>query len=144
MSQATLKLYSFMSRPTKPDGTKMYVVGLVGRDINEYNLSVAWDISTASFVQNFSIAAQEIFPQAVVFKIDGAKMYVVGSDTDTVYQYTTGTGSDIATFTYPASVQWSGGTAPASPADGETDLLTFYTEDGGNTYYGFKVGDALA
>lgn len=54
------------------------------------------------------------------------------------------TPSATVTITYPASVAWSGGIAPASPAVGETDLLTFYTEDGGTTYYGFKVGDALA
>ena len=128
----------------KPDGTKMYIVGELGDDVNEYSLSTAWDISTASYVQNFSVASQESAPSGLYFKSDGTKMYVVGFSSDAVHQYSTAGTPAPATFTYPASVQWSGGTAPASPADGETDLLTFYTEDGGNTYYGFKVGDALA
>jgi len=72
-----------------PEGTKVYVTGSSGDDINEYTLSTAWDISSASYVQNFSVSAQENFPQAVFFKSDGSKMYVVGSGTDTIYQYST-------------------------------------------------------
>ena len=71
----------------KPDGLKMYVVGTVGDDVNEYNLSTAWDISSASFLQNFSVAAQEIGPNGLFFKPDGLKMYVVGSVGDAVYSY---------------------------------------------------------
>ena len=127
----------------KNDGTGMFVVGLSGDDVNEYSLSTAWDISTASYVRNFSVAAQDNTPAALFFKPDGTKMYMLGFSTKNVYQYSTGE-YGLFTITYPASVAWSGGTAPASPADGETDLLTFYTEDGGTTYYGFKVGDALA
>jgi hypothetical protein len=33
---------------------------------------------------------------------------------------------------------------PTTPANGETDVYTFYTDDGGTTYYGFQTGDALA
>lgn len=128
----------------KPDGTKVFVIGQNGQDVTEYSLSTAWDVSTASFLQIFSVAAQESFPQGMFFRDSGTKMYIIGSTSDTIYQYSTGSVPAPATITYPASVAWSGGTAPASPADGETDLLTFYTEDGGNTYYGFKVGDALA
>jgi hypothetical protein len=48
------------------------------------------------------------------------------------------------TITYPASVDWAGGTAPDAPASGETDLLTFTTYDGGAIWYGFQAGDAMA
>ena len=54
------------------------------------------------------------------------------------------TPSATVTVTYPSSVIWSGGTTPTTPANGETDVYTFYTDDGGTTYYGFQVGDALA
>jgi hypothetical protein len=63
----------------KSDGAKMYVVGSIGDDVNEYDLSTAWDISTASYLQNFSVSAQEISPTSLFFKPDGLKMYVVGS-----------------------------------------------------------------
>lgn len=48
------------------------------------------------------------------------------------------------TITWPASVDWAGGTAPDAPASGETDVYAFYTTDGGTTYYGFLAGDAMA
>lgn len=46
------------------------------------------------------------------------------------------------TITYPASVDWAGGTAPDAPASGETDVLVFYTVDGGTTWYGALAIDA--
>ena len=48
------------------------------------------------------------------------------------------------TVTWPASVDWAGGTAPDAPGSGETDILVFWTRDGGTTWYGFLAGDAMA
>ena len=48
------------------------------------------------------------------------------------------------TLTWPASVDWAGGTAPDAPASGEKDIYTFMTVDGGTTWYGFLAGDAMA
>jgi hypothetical protein len=48
------------------------------------------------------------------------------------------------TVTYPASVDWAGGTAPDAPANGETDILVFITRDGGTTWYGALSIDAAA
>ena len=74
----------------KPDGTKMYILGLTGDDVNEYDLSTAWDVTSASYLQNFSVAAQESQPQGIFFKPDGTKMYVIGVAGDnTIYQYST-------------------------------------------------------
>ena len=52
--------------------------------------------------------------------------------------------SGTRTVTWPASVDWAGGTAPDAPASGETDILCFITYDGGTTWYGFLSGDAVA
>jgi thioredoxin-related protein len=84
----------------KPDGTKMYVLGIVGRDVNEYGLSTAWDVSTASYQQNFSAAAQEITAYGLSFKHDGTKMYVVGAEGDDVNEYDLSTAWDVSTATY--------------------------------------------
>ena len=65
--------------------------------------------------------------------------------TGTAYGFTLKvTPSATITVTWPASVDWAGGTAPDAPASGETDVYVFYTQDGGTTYYGFQAGDAMA
>jgi hypothetical protein len=42
-------------------------------------------------------------------------------------------------ITWPNTVKWAGATAPILTSAG-TDVLTFYTLDGGNNYYGFLIG----
>jgi len=127
----------------KPDDSKLWILGFGSNTVYQYSITSA-DASTASYDNvSFSVASQSSSSYSVFFGDSGAKMYVLDSLTDTIYQYSTGS-SALATITYPASVVWSGGTTPTTPANGETDVYTFYTDDGGTTYYGFQVGDALA
>ena len=48
---------------------------------------------------------------------------------------------NIPTITYDPTLEWSGGTAPTAPANGETDVVTFNTRDGGSTYQGVLAID---
>ena len=41
----------------------MFIVGSTGDDVNEYSLSTAFDVSTASYVRIFSVQTQEIYTQ---------------------------------------------------------------------------------
>ena len=53
--------------------------------------------------------------------------------------------STARAITWPASVDWAGGTAPTLTATSQgVDVFTFYTIDGGTTYYGFTAGQAMA
>jgi SpoU rRNA methylase family enzyme len=99
--------FSLSSQDTEPtgiafnsDGTKMFVSGKTGQDINEYTLSTGFDVSTASYSQNFSVASQETQPQDIAFNNDGTKMFVVGSVSDAVNEYVLSTGFDVSTATY--------------------------------------------
>ena len=84
----------------KPDGTKMYIIGSSGDDINEYDLSTAWDISTASYLQNFSIQPQETAPESIFFKPDGTKVYILGNYGNDVIEYNLSTAWDVTTASY--------------------------------------------
>lgn len=84
----------------KPDGTKMYVTGITGDDINEYDLGTAWNVSTATAVGAFSISTQETSPFALFFRPDGMKMYVVGNGSDTVFEYDLATAWDVLSASY--------------------------------------------
>ena len=146
--QASFSVSSQDTNPSglefKPDGTRMYLVGTANNSVYEYALSTAWDISTASYSSiSFSVVSQSATTVSMRFGNDGSRVYIADAGTDTVYQYTTGTATP-ATFTYPTAVDWPAGTAPAAPAAGETDVLAFYTDDGGTNWYGFQAGDAMA
>ena len=61
------------------DGTKMFVIGSGGDDVNEYALSTAFDLSTAAFADvTFSVFSQESGPSGMAFSNDGTKMFVTG------------------------------------------------------------------
>ena len=69
------------------DGTRMFVMGWTGNDINEYTLSTGFDVSTASFVDSFSVSSQDTDPAALAFSSDGSKMFVVGDIGKDVNEY---------------------------------------------------------
>ena len=77
----------------------MYIIGSIGDDVNEYSLSTAWDVSSATYTQNFSIAG-EGNPTGIFFRQDGTKMYVIGSSADNVKEYTLSSAWDVSTATF--------------------------------------------
>jgi hypothetical protein len=71
------------------DGTKMYIVGSSADTIFQYTLPTPWSLTGASYSGlNLSVAAQDLIPQSLAISSDGAKMYMLGSTGDAVYQYT--------------------------------------------------------
>jgi len=82
------------------DGTKMFILGNTGVDVNEYTLSSGFDVSTASYSQNFSISGQESYPRGLTFNTDGTKMFVVGNSADKVSEYALSTGFNVSTASY--------------------------------------------
>ena len=84
----------------KPDGTKMFTVGYSGDEINEFDLTTAWDLSTASASETFDISSEDTSPSGFTFKTDGTVMYVSGTSNDKIFQYTLSTAWDITTASY--------------------------------------------
>ena len=83
-----------------PTGLKMYVIGQTGDDVNEYDLGVAWDVSSAVWLQLFSVAVQETSPRGVFFSPTGLKMYVIGTYLPGVHEYDLGTAWDVSSAVY--------------------------------------------
>lgn len=112
----------------KTDGTKMYLVGFSNARVYQYSLSTAWDLSTASYDSvSFSVAAQEATPTDVYFKPDGAKMYVAGQTSDSVYQYSLSTAWDISTASYDSA-------SLDASSQGPFPYGIFFNSDGANVY----------
>ena len=83
------------------DGTKMFIVGTTGDDVNEYTLSTGFDLSsTVTFVDSFSVGAKEAGPTAVKFNTDGTKMFITGVSSSNVHEYALSTGFDVSTASF--------------------------------------------
>ena len=71
----------------KSDGTKMYIAGLLGPIVHEYDLSSAWSVPTAVFNNaSTSVTTQDSLPEGVAFKSDGTKMYIAGGTTNKIFE----------------------------------------------------------
>ena len=137
--------FSVSSQETVPrglafntDGTKMFVVGDTGNDVNEYTLSTGFDVSTASFVDSFDVSSQETTPGGLAFNTDGTKMFVVGNAGDDVNEYTLSTGWDVSTASFvdsfDVSSQESSPSGLAFNNDGTKMFVTGYVGDDVNEY----------
>ena len=67
---------------------------------NTVSVNGAYDISTATFVQDFSVASQEANSTDIIFNNDGTKMYVIGTSGDDVNEYSLATAFDISTASF--------------------------------------------
>ena len=121
----------------KPDGTSFFIHKNGGIEFREYSMTTAWDTSTASLANTFVVAASGAY-QFHSFATDG-NSFIIYNATATQYEkYSTAAN---ATLTWPSSIEWAGGVAPAAPANGETDVFTFTTDDTGTSYTGVKSID---
>jgi methionine-rich copper-binding protein CopC len=148
--------FSVSSQETQPtglafnsNGTKMFVIGWAGDDVNEYTLSTGFDVSTASYDSNFSVRDQETQPAGLAFNSDGTKMFVIGSSGDDVNEYTLSTGFDVSTASYDSnfsvSSQENAPTGLAFNSNGTKMFVIGWAGDDVNEYTlstGFDVSTA--
>ena len=101
---------------------------------------------TAAFLDNgptLDLSSGNVFSHAPSANV--AYTFTNPPSSGTSYDFTLKvTPSATVTIAWPSSVEWPSGAAPAAPASGETDVYTFFTTDGGSTYYGNQVGDAVS
>jgi hypothetical protein len=84
-----------------PTGTKMYIVGGTNDSVYQYSLSTGFDLSTASYDSvSFNFASQDTGAIGIAFNPTGTKMYMVGYNNQSVYQYSLSTGFDLSTASY--------------------------------------------
>jgi sugar lactone lactonase YvrE len=127
------------------DGTKMYIMGNTNARVYQYTLSIAWNVGSATYDSvSFSVSAQEIAATDLTFSTDGTKMYVIGTDNDTVYQYTLSTAWDLSTASY-ASLSKSvtaQDTVPTAIAFSTDGTKMYMLGDTGNSVYQYTLGTA--
>ncbi len=116
------------------DGTKMFIVGHQGDDVNEYTLSTGFDLSTATFVDSFSVRDEDDDARHAQFNQNGTKMFVLGKENDRVCEYTLDTGFDVSTATFVDCASVS--------EEGQPDELEF-SPDGTKMFVVGESGDDI-
>ncbi|MDW3192106.1 MAG: cadherin domain-containing protein [Cytophagales bacterium] len=89
------------------DGTKMFMAGSDRDQVHEYTLATAYDVSTASYVDGFSIQDRETGLFGVKFSNDGTKMFIVGDQGKSIVEYNLATGYDVSTATFSSTLSMS-------------------------------------
>lgn len=121
----------------KPDGTKMYIVGSAGDSVDTFDLSTAWDLSTATFTSVFSMNSQDTNPMGFFFKSDGTKMYMCGSTNDQFHSY------DLSTAWDPTSATLNTSVGPLESGAALDPESLYYKPDGTVMYYVSSVTDTV-
>ena len=116
----------------KPDGTKMYVYSNSGvAALQEFTLSTAWDISTASLTTTINTSGQVSAGNGLglFIKPDGTKFYVTSVSTKRIYQYSMGSAWTLSGASYD-SIQ--------SPVFTELIRSPHITNDGSKLFCGIN------
>jgi len=125
------------------DGSKMYIVGADTDSIYEYDVSTAYDISTASFNVSFDVSGQDTIPRGMAWNDTGSKMYVVGSDSDSIHEYDVSTAYDISTATFSVSFDVSGqDTSPQGMALNDTGSKMYMIGNINDSIYEYDLSTA--
>ena len=110
------------------DGTKIYVVGAGADKFIRYDLSTAYDITSASY--NSTAITTAGFPAGVLMRGDGSQIYVCDLTTDTLYQWDLSTNHGITGVTatgYDSSLYVGGRDA--------TPVQMHISPDGNHLYF---------
>ena len=103
------KSFNVSSQTTNPyglrisqDGTRVIILDKVDSNLVQYNLSTAYDITTAvAQGTEFSLSTQTSQPMGIAVSNSGAKVYVsTETEPDNIYQYDLSTSWDVSTASY--------------------------------------------
>jgi hypothetical protein len=85
------------------DGTKLYILsdnGPNGDGVYQFSLSTAYDISTLSYDSVYYNSTQGASVRDIQFNADGTKMFILHSNTKTIYRYSLSTAFNVGTASY--------------------------------------------
>jgi sugar lactone lactonase YvrE len=129
------------------DGTKFYTcgIGTSFATMRQYNLSTAWNLSTASYSNlSYNHDSNAYNPGAIFFRPNGTTFYIADRGSDAVKQFTLSTAWNLSTASYASkSFSISGQEASVSgihfKSDGTKMFLAGSTND---TAYQYSLSTA--
>lgn len=86
------------------NGSIMYITGSGSDSLQSWNLSTAWDVTTASYVANTKPVTDNL--TSVRFNNDGTKAFLTASANHKIYHFNLGTAWDISTVNTTSSTSF--------------------------------------
>ncbi len=124
------------------DGTKLFMVGTGSGAVHEYNLTTAFDLSTATASgTSFTTSTEDTSPMGIDFNPEGSKMYIIGTTGDAIYEYDLTTNFDISSAAY-GSANLSVASQSTSPSDLELSpdgAYAFVLDQSANTITSYEM-----
>lgn len=120
------------------DGTKMYLVGFQDDNIQQFSLSTAYAVGTASYDGAYNVGADGLsYPYGMRWNNDGTKMFVVNYYTDTIVEYSVSNAYDVTSGTITEGTNFSTSSYESSPFD------VAFNSDGTKMYVIGNGGDEV-
>lgn len=89
----------------RPDnGSSIFVLGSSSDNVYKYSMSSGFNVATATLTEGYSVRSVDTDIRGISFSDTGAQMYVLGTITDTLHQYTLSTPYSPSTATYTSNV----------------------------------------
>lgn len=130
----------------KEDGLKMYLLNNAASDtVNEYNLSIAWNINSTTLVTSFNITQlnSNTSNTGIYFRPDGARMYIVGDTGNALYEFRLSTPWSVSSTVLNQSFSFSAQTTFPDGVFFKSDGTRFYISQYTNpsTVFEYMVSD---
>lgn len=92
-----------------PDGTKYYTCATTWDYFYQFSFDTPFDLSTLRYdYVRFSIVNQDTWSRGICFKSDGTKLWMVGDDTNSIYQYSLSVPWDLNFISYDSKSLYIG------------------------------------
>jgi hypothetical protein len=154
----TLAINTYLTGPQSftwgNNGAVLFVCGQSNDKVFGFNLSTAYDLSTATVqsASGFSVGGQSAVPRGVLFNENGTKLYVLsalssvasgGSVENKIYEYSMSTAYDSTTLSYVATYDFTSHHTNAFDMTWNGDGTKFYTvEQNSNLAHTFSLTTA--
>ena len=100
------------------DGTKFYLIGFGDDNIQQFSLSTAYAIGTASYDGAYSVGGDGLTtPYNFRWNNDGSKFFVVNYGTDSVVEYSASNAYDVTSGTITEGTNYDVGSYESNPYD---------------------------
>ncbi|MCK5614985.1 hypothetical protein KAR91_74675 [Candidatus Pacearchaeota archaeon] len=86
-----------------PDGRTMYIADAADDIISKWTSILTWNLATFNYVQELDVSVYETSPQGVEFDPTGTRLYIIGTGSNAVQQYSVSTAWDISSVIHVAT-----------------------------------------